>query len=59
MLLFYFKYVIAVQKAWRKRQLCYKIRNKDLCTCAVSDIIVCSKSGKGGKMAPDEFTYAG
>ncbi|XP_058802768.1 uncharacterized protein LOC131670829 [Phymastichus coffea] len=51
--------VDSMQKAWRKRQLCYKIRNKDLCTCAVSDIIICSRLGKGSKMAPDEFTYAG
>ncbi|XP_014223397.1 uncharacterized protein LOC106650108 isoform X2 [Trichogramma pretiosum] len=51
--------VDSMQKAWRKRQLCYKIRNKDLCASAVSDIILCSKLGKGTKMAPDEFTFAG
>ncbi|XP_032453295.1 uncharacterized protein LOC100116582 isoform X4 [Nasonia vitripennis] len=51
--------VDSMQKAWRKRQLCYKIRNKDLCSCAVSDIILCSRVGKGSKLAPDEFTYAG
>ncbi|KAJ8679830.1 hypothetical protein QAD02_015617 [Eretmocerus hayati] len=51
--------VDSMQKAWRKRQLCYKIKNKELCTCAVSDIIICSRAGKGSKIAPDEFTYAG
>ena len=54
-----FLFISIVQKAWRKRQLSYKLRNKDLCSCAVSDIIICSRIGKGTKMAPDEFTYAG
>ncbi|XP_011505833.1 PREDICTED: uncharacterized protein LOC105368517 isoform X2 [Ceratosolen solmsi marchali] len=51
--------VDSMQKAWRKRQVCYKIRNKNLCTCAVTDIIICNRIGKGSKIAPNEFTYAG
>ena len=48
-----------MQKAWRKRQLSYKVKDRDLCDTAVSDIIICSKIGKGSKIAPDEFIYAG
>ncbi|KAK0081330.1 hypothetical protein PV326_007732 [Microctonus aethiopoides] len=43
------------QKAWRKKQVCYKLRNKDACSFAVTDIIVCSRI----KKAPTGFTYAG
>ncbi|XP_011304504.1 multivesicular body subunit 12B [Fopius arisanus] len=43
------------QKAWRKRQVCYKLRNRDACSTAVTDIIVCSRMKKG----PTGFTYAG
>ncbi|CAG5095290.1 Protein of unknown function [Cotesia congregata] len=43
------------QKAWRKKQVCYKLQNKDLCSVAVTDIIVCSRI----KKAPSGFTYAG
>ncbi|XP_034934545.1 multivesicular body subunit 12B [Chelonus insularis] len=43
------------QKAWRKKQVCYKLRNRDACMVAVTDIIVCSRI----KKAPTGFTYAG
>ncbi|KAF7997603.1 hypothetical protein HCN44_006174 [Aphidius gifuensis] len=43
------------QKAWRKKQVCYKLRNRDSCSMAVTDIIVCSRI----KKAPTGFTYAG
>lgn len=46
---------ITEQKAWRKKQLCYKVRHKDLCSVAVTDIIICSRI----KKAPPGFTYAG
>ncbi|XP_033228784.1 multivesicular body subunit 12A isoform X2 [Belonocnema kinseyi] len=51
--------VDSMQRAWRKRQLCYKIRNKDLCSKAITDIIICSRVGKPSRRAPFEFTYAG
>lgn len=48
------------QKAWRKKQLCYKIRNKDLCSKAVTDIIICSRiTNKASTMAPNGFVAAG
>lgn len=31
-------------KAWRKRQLCYKLRRKDICTICVKDIAVVGKN---------------
>lgn len=49
-----------MQKAWRKKQLCYKIRNKDLCSKAVTDIIICSRiMHRASKMAPNGFSAAG
>ncbi|XP_077254679.1 multivesicular body subunit 12-like Mvb12 isoform X2 [Temnothorax americanus] len=48
------------QKAWRKKQVCYKIRNKDLCARAVTDIIICSRIiHKDSKLAPVGFSAAG
>lgn len=43
------------QKAWRKKQLCYKLVNKRNTKTAVTDIIVCSRL----KKAPEGFTLAG
>lgn len=52
--------VDSMQKAWRKKQLCYKIKNKDLCSKAVTDIIICSRIvHKASKMAPNGFAAAG
>ncbi|XP_011883340.1 PREDICTED: multivesicular body subunit 12B isoform X1 [Vollenhovia emeryi] len=48
------------QKAWRKKQVCYKIRSKDLCAKAVTDIIICSRIiHKDSKLAPIGFSAAG
>lgn len=48
------------QKAWRKKQVCYKIRHKDLCERAVTDIIICSRIiHKDSKLAPIGFSAAG
>jgi len=43
------------QKAWRKRQLCYKIRNCNSLKAAVTDIIICSRL----KKPPEGFHSAG
>ncbi|XP_026848252.1 multivesicular body subunit 12A [Drosophila persimilis] len=43
------------QKAWRKRQIAYKLSKRGSVTQAVTDIIVCSKL----KVAPDGFKLAG
>lgn len=43
------------QRAWRKKQVCYRLRNKAACSKAVTDIIICSRI----KKAPTGFTYAG
>lgn len=45
------------QKAWRKRQLCYRLVNtrSGRVSQAVTDIIVCNRL----KKAPDGFTFAG
>ncbi|XP_043253633.1 multivesicular body subunit 12A [Colletes gigas] len=54
--------VDSMQKAWRKKQLCYKIRNKELCLKAVTDIIICSgilRKVYTSKMAPSGFVAAG
>ncbi|XP_012142367.1 multivesicular body subunit 12-like Mvb12 isoform X2 [Megachile rotundata] len=54
--------VDSMQKAWRKKQLCYKIRNKDLCSKAVTDIIICSRIMNKvytSNMAPNGFIAAG
>lgn len=52
--------VDSMQKAWRKKQLCYKIRHKDFCSKAVTDIIICSRiMNKASKMAPNGFMAAG
>ncbi|XP_076282197.1 multivesicular body subunit 12-like Mvb12 isoform X1 [Lasioglossum baleicum] len=54
--------VDSMQKAWRKKQLCYKVRNKELCSKAVTDIIICSRvmhKVYPSKMAPNGFVAAG
>ncbi|KAH8363780.1 hypothetical protein KR200_006729 [Drosophila serrata] len=43
------------QKAWRKRQIAYKLSKRGTVTQAVTDIILCSKL----KVAPDGFKLAG
>ncbi|KQS30034.1 multivesicular body subunit 12A isoform X1 [Drosophila erecta] len=43
------------QKAWRKRQVIYKLSKRGTVTQAVTDIILCSKL----KAAPDGFKLAG
>lgn len=43
------------QKAWRKRQLCYKLIRKSQATYAITDIILLSRS----KRAPDGFNLVG
>ncbi|XP_017011206.2 multivesicular body subunit 12A [Drosophila takahashii] len=43
------------QKAWRKRQVIYKLSKRGTVTQAVTDIILCSKL----KTAPDGFKLAG
>lgn len=43
------------QKAWRKRQLCYRLTEKSSVSLAITDIIILSKA----KKAPDGFTLAG
>lgn len=50
------------QKAWRKKQVCYKIRNKNLCAKAITDIIICSRiihKDYHSKLAPIGFSAAG
>lgn len=42
-------------KAWRKRQIAYKLSKRGTVTQAVTDIILCSKL----KIAPDGFKLAG
>ncbi|XKL60965.1 hypothetical protein PGB90_008022 [Kerria lacca] len=43
------------QKAWRKKQLCYKLTRKNICHSVVTDIILLNKN----KRAPDGFTLIG
>lgn len=43
------------QKAWRKKQLCYRLVNRKDIKTAVTDIIICSRH----KKAPVGFSYAG
>ncbi|KAH8419991.1 hypothetical protein KR009_004771 [Drosophila setifemur] len=43
------------QKAWRKRQIAYKLSKRGTVTQAVTDVILCSKL----KVAPDGFKLAG
>lgn len=43
------------QKAWRKKQLCYKLENRKNLKTAITDIIVCSRL----KKAPTGFSFAG
>lgn len=43
------------ERAWRKRQICYKMSRRELATSAVTDIIICSRL----KAAPDGFHLAG
>ncbi|XP_055695827.1 multivesicular body subunit 12A [Lutzomyia longipalpis] len=45
----------SAQKAWRKRQLIYKVVERKNASKAVTDIIICSKS----KKAPSGFLVAG
>lgn len=42
-------------KAWRKRQICYRLAKRGSVTHAVTDVILCSKI----KIAPEGFTFAG
>ncbi|CAH1401211.1 unnamed protein product [Nezara viridula] len=42
-------------KAWKKRQICYKLTRRNLALSAVTDIILLSKS----KKAPEGFSLAG
>lgn len=42
-------------KAWRKKQICYRLAKRGSVTNAVTDVILCSKT----KTAPDGFTLAG
>ena len=46
---------ISAQKAWRKKQLCYKFAHVTSSSTAVTDIIVLSRM----KKAPEEFTLSG
>ena len=43
------------QRAWRKRQIAYKLSKRSSVTHAVTDIILCSKL----KTAPEGFKLAG
>lgn len=43
------------QKAWRKKQLTYRLANRRFTTTAVTDIIICSRL----KRAPEGFEFAG
>lgn len=43
------------QKAWKKKQICYKLVNKKDIKTAVTDVIICSRH----KKAPVGFSYAG
>ncbi|KAL3277294.1 hypothetical protein HHI36_012644 [Cryptolaemus montrouzieri] len=43
------------QKAWKKKQLCYRLENLKNTKSAVTDIIICSRL----KKAPEGFTFAG
>ncbi|KAL0276302.1 UNVERIFIED_CONTAM: hypothetical protein PYX00_003900 [Menopon gallinae] len=43
------------QKAWRKRQLCFKLAHKSTTSTAVTDIIILSRM----KKAPEEFSLSG
>lgn len=43
------------QKAWRKRQIAYKLSKRGSINQAITDIILCSKL----KMAPEGFQLAG
>lgn len=43
------------QKAWRKRQIAYKLSKRGSVTQAVTDVILCSKL----KLAPEGFVLAG
>lgn len=43
------------QKAWRKKQLCYKLVSRKVAQVAVTDIILCNRL----KKAPEGFTLAG
>lgn len=43
------------QKAWKKKQICYRLVNKKDSKVAITDIIVCARL----KKAPVGFSYAG
>ncbi|KAK7576172.1 hypothetical protein V9T40_012458 [Parthenolecanium corni] len=43
------------QKAWRKKQLCYKLSRKNICHSVVTDIILLGRN----KRAPDGYSYVG
>lgn len=42
-------------KAWRKKQICYRLAKRGSVTQAVTDVILCSKT----KLAPEGFIMAG
>ncbi|XP_031621752.1 multivesicular body subunit 12A [Contarinia nasturtii] len=42
-------------KAWRKKQICYRLAKRGSVSTAVTDVILCSKT----KIAPEGFTLAG
>lgn len=48
-------FIFTDQKAWRKKQLCYKLTRKNICHSVVTDIILLNKN----KRAPDGFTLIG
>lgn len=43
------------QKAWKKKQLCYRLVNLRETQAAITDIIICSRL----KKAPEGFSFAG
>lgn len=43
------------QRAWKKKQLCYRLVNQKDCISAITDIIICSRL----KKAPQGFSFAG
>lgn len=42
-------------KAWRKKQICYRLAKRGTATQAITDVILCSKT----KIAPEGFVLAG
>lgn len=50
-----FYYVQIEQRAWRKKQLCYKLSRRNICHAVVTDMILLNKSRK----APEGFHLLG